>query len=127
MGLSLDSNGKIVAESGLGANQKDVLIGGENTKDDFWLGIGDDFILGTGSAQSFYVGGGSNDYATIQNYQKRDNVILAGVRADYTFTVNSNKVEISKGGDLIGIVEGASGVGATKVLTNGTISLKFLV
>ena len=127
VGLSLDSNGKIVAESGLGANQKDVLIGGDNTKDDFWLGIGDDFILGTGSAQSFYVGGGSNDYATIQNYQRRDNVILAGSKADYTFTVSSNKVEISKGGDLIGIVEGASGVGATKVLTNGTISMKFLV
>ncbi len=125
VGLSLDSSGKIVAESGLGATTSDVLIGGENTKDDFWLGIGDDLIMGTGSgAQSFYVGSGS---ATIQNYQKRDNVILAGGTIDYTFTANGGNIEINKDGDLIGIVEGVSGIGSTKVLGNGTISVKFLI
>jgi hypothetical protein len=125
VGLSIDSSGKIVAESGLGATTTDVLVGGENTKDDFWLGIGDDLIMGTGSgAQSFYVGSGS---ATIQNYQKRDRVVLAGVVADYTFTSNGGNVEISKGGDLIGTVEGVSGLRSTSILENGTFSAKFFV
>jgi hypothetical protein len=124
VGLSIDSaTGKIAVESGAGTNQVDVLIGAPG-RDEFWLGAGDDIIV---PAQSFYVGGGSADYATIQNYQTRDLVILAGAKADYSFTAKGSNFEISKGGDLIGIVEGVTGVGPTRVLGNGTFSVKFSV
>jgi hypothetical protein len=125
VGLSLDGSGKIVAESGFGATTTDVLVGSNQTKDDFWLGIGDDLIMGTGSgAQAFYVGSGS---ATIQNYQTRDRVILEGIVADYTFTANGSNLEISQGGDLIGIVENVSGFASTTNLGNGTFAAKFNV
>jgi hypothetical protein len=123
VGLALDTEGNLLIESGAGANQVDVLIGAFNTRDEFWLGVGDDLL---NSSQSFYVGGGSADYATIQNYQEKDRVILAGDVLDYTFSAIGSNIQISTlSGDLVGLVEGVSSILSTNALANDTFAVKF--
>jgi hypothetical protein len=124
VGLSLDANDNIVPEAELGQNRVDVLVGAGNTRDQFWLGVGDDSLI---NAQSFYVGNGSMDYATIQNYQEQDRVILAGDVTDYSFVVMGSNIHIStvNGNDLVGIVEDVGGILSTKALTNDTFAVKF--
>jgi hypothetical protein len=126
VGLSLDANNNIVSEAGLGAGQVDVLVGAINTKDHFWLGVDNDALL-NGQSQALYVGGGSADYATIQNYQEKDRVILAGDILDYSFTQMGSSIQISTvmGNDLIGIVEEVSGILSMNVLANDTFAVKF--
>jgi hypothetical protein len=122
-GVSMSvSGGNIVVDSSFGTNEVDTLIGADNTKDNFILGVGTDFNT---TARSFYVGGGNADYAIIENYQKRDRVILAGSKDDYSFTPIGNTFEISTtGGDLVGIVEGVTGISQMKSLDNDTLALR---
>gem|GEM_PF-2868532 len=125
VGILVKEDSSMEIESGFGANQVDVLIGGLNTKDNFMLGVGDDL---NATDQSFYVGGGDLDYARIQNYQTKDQVILAGETGDYTYTSVGSNVEIrTLADDLIGIVENVSGVATEKTLSNGTFAASFSV
>jgi hypothetical protein len=128
VGLSLDTNNNIVSESGLGTNQVDVLVGAVNTKDHFWLGVDNDSLL-NGQSQAFYVGAGAIDYAKVQNYQEKDRVILAGDVSDYSYTQvltsMGSDIHISKGGDLIGIIEEVQGILSTNALANDTFAMKF--
>jgi hypothetical protein len=96
-----------VVEAGTGAGQKDVLVGSLDGVDEFLLGFAPS-SKATGSARSFYLGGGVNDFATIQNYESRDRVLVAGDAKDYAFKSIDGNIEISKGGDLIAKVEGAA-------------------
>jgi hypothetical protein len=128
--LSVGPDGNVAVESGFGDDQKDVLIGSFNTKDEFWLGIGNDLV---GAAQSFYKENtpresAFDDFATIQNYQKQDRVILAGAVNDYSYASIGSTIQISTtGGDLIGIVENVTGIDSTKAFSNGTFSIGFSV
>jgi hypothetical protein len=90
------------------------------------LGVDNDALL-NGQSQALYVGGGSADYATIQNYQEKDRVILAGDILDYSFTQMGSSIQISTvmGNDLIGIVEEVSGILSMNVLANDTFAVKF--
>lgn len=125
-GVSMSvSGGNIVVDSSFGTNEVDTLIGAENTKDNFLLGVGTDFNT---TARSFYAGGEDADYAIIENYQTRDRIILAGSKDDYSFTPVGDTFEISTtGGDRVGIVEGVSGISQMKSLENDTLALRFYV
>lgn len=97
-------------QAGTGSGQKDVLVGTVRGQDDFLLGFGSEST----TPEAFYLGGGAADFALIQNYNRRDRVLLAGNLADgYSFGSNAGNVEISKNGDLIGIVEGVNNVHKT--------------
>jgi Ca2+-binding RTX toxin-like protein len=99
-----------------GTGEQDFLYGAPG-KNIFYLGT-----LGE-NAESFYVGNGDEDYATIINFDpKQDYIALANDRADetivffsiydkYTFTEVDGNTEIAtKDGDLVAIVEGATGL-----------------
>ncbi len=98
---------KGAVEAGTGAGQKDVLVGSLDGVDEFLLGFAPS-SKAAGPARSFYLGGGVNDFATIQNYESRDRVLVAGDVKDYAFKSIDGNIEISKGGDLIAKVEGAA-------------------
>jgi hypothetical protein len=126
VGLSV-SGDNLMVESGFGTGQVDTLIGSNDTRDRFWLGVGTD--LNPEGAMAFYTGNGDSDYAVIQNYQLRDRVILAGEISDYTYTSVGSNVEIRTidNNDLIGIVENVSSVLSTNSLGNDTFAVKFAV
>jgi hypothetical protein len=128
VGLSIDSNQKIIAEGSLGTNQVDVLIGALNTRDDYWLGVDND-SLKNGQSQALYVGGGTADYGRIQNYQEKDRVIFAGSASDYTYnkvsTGMGSEMHVSLNGDLVGIIEGVEGILSSSTLANDTFAVRF--
>lgn len=118
-------------QAGTGASQKDTLVGSLDGVDRFLLGFSSDpAIFGkpgsrratSTSAQSFYLGNGSNDFATIQNYESRDRILLAGKSKDYAFKSIDGNIEISKGGDLIAKVEGAKSLVSAVKFGNGSMS-----
>jgi hypothetical protein len=99
-----------------GTGERDFLYGAPGTNI-FYLGT-----LGQ-NAESFYVGNGEEDYATIINFDRQEDYIsLANDLADetigffsvydkYTFTEVEGNTEIfTKEGDLIAVVEGATGL-----------------
>jgi len=86
----------------LGVGEFDTLLGspGRNV-----------FYLGDNAKDNpvdFYLGQGDKDYGLIRNFDptSEDAVYLAGKPEDYTFKTIDGSVNISKGGDLIGVVEG---------------------
>jgi hypothetical protein len=69
------------------------------------------FYLGDNASETpadFYLGNGAQDYATIRYFDptSEDAIYLAGSPEEYTFETIDGSVNISKDGDLIGIVEG---------------------
>lgn len=92
----------------LGVGEIDVLQGSPG-RNIFYLG--DNFYLADNAAETptdFYLGKGAQDYATIRYFDptSEDGIYLAGNPEDYTFETIDGSVNISKKGDLIGIVEG---------------------
>jgi hypothetical protein len=86
----------------LGVGEVDVLIGspGRNI-----------FYLGDNAEESpsdFYLGNGAQDYGLIRYFDptSEDAIYLAGNPEDYTFTAVDGSLNIFKGDDLIGVVEG---------------------
>lgn len=86
----------------LGVGEIDILTGspGRNV-----------FYLGDNSKENprdFYLGNGDQDYALIRYFDptSEDAVYLAGNPKDYTLETINGSVNISKNGDLIGVVEG---------------------
>jgi hypothetical protein len=121
VGIAVNS-GVVTVETGFGSGQIDTLVGGFNTKDDFLLGVGTNL---NPTSQAYYIGGGSLDYGIIQNYQTQDRVILAN-STRYTFASVGDNFNISTAdGDLIGVIEGVSGISSLKTLSNDTIAVKF--
>ena len=99
----------------LGVGEFDTLLGspGRNV-----------FYLGDNAKENpvdFYLGKGDKDYALIRNFDptSEDAVYLAGKPEDYTFKTINGSVNISKGGDLIGIVEGVP-----KLIADGLFTKK---
>lgn len=94
-----------VQPTSLGVGEVDTLIGspGENI-----------FVLANNArindkVQAFYIGNGDNDYAKIQRFDpKRDLIDIAGDPRDYTYEPVDGNLRISKDGDLIAIVEGVT-------------------
>jgi Ca2+-binding RTX toxin-like protein len=86
----------------LGVGEFDTLLGspGRNV---FYLGDNN-----KDNPVDFYLGKGDKDYGLIRNFDptSEDAVYLAGKPEDYTFKTINGSVNISKGGDLIGVVEG---------------------
>ncbi len=65
-----------------------------------------EFVLGSKS-QSFYIGQGDADYAQINSFDPiKDKILLAGSSSDYSFNAVGENLNISKGGDLVAIVNG---------------------
>lgn len=92
-----------------GSGEIDILIGGAGR---------DTFILGAGSElpgvdpQQFYVDGGNNDYALIQNFTRgSDSIQLAGNPQDYIPQSLNGSINITYFGDLVAIVQGATSLG----------------
>jgi probable HAF family extracellular repeat protein len=102
-------------KAGTGTGQKDTLVGSLDGEDEFLLG----FAPKAGAAQAFYLGTGASDFATIQNYENRDRVVLAGGVQDYVFKANGANLEILKNGDLIGVVEGVNALDKTAIIGDG--------
>lgn len=105
-----------------GEDQVDTLIGGAGT-DLFILGIAPSSSNIQGGDPSFYVGGGSADYAVIQNFELgQDDIQLAGYQSFfYNVEVVDGSLNISTrdfstgdestgNGDLIAIVEGVTSI-----------------
>jgi hypothetical protein len=65
------------------------------------------FRSADGSLQRFYVGQGDDDYALVKNFDNNDldEIFLAGVPGDYTYTEVDSDLHIAYQGDLVGIVE----------------------
>jgi hypothetical protein len=106
------------AES-LGAGEIDVLQGspGRNI-----------FYLGDNAAENpsdFYLGNGDRDYATIRYFDptSEDAIYLSGSPEDYTFETIDGSVNISKNGDLIGVVEGVPRLIADGLFTENGLLL----
>jgi hypothetical protein len=85
--------------AGDGAGEIDSLTGNEG-RNRFFLGE---------AGESFYLGNGDADYATIKNFDPvKDRVILGGAAGDYTYETVEGNFQIAKDGDLVSIVEGIS-------------------
>jgi Ca2+-binding RTX toxin-like protein len=64
------------------------------------------FILG-GNGESFYLGEGAEDYATIGGFDLlKDYLFLGGTFEDYSLETVEGNLNISKDGDLVSVVEG---------------------
>jgi hypothetical protein len=127
LSVSTDSfgNKSVNSDPTTGTGERDVLVGNVEGKEDFLLGFGSQ----TTPLTSFYVGNGDNDYALIQNYGAGDRVLLAGNLANsYSFGTRTGTlgigggVTISRGGDLIGIVENATSIATTTSIQNGLMT-----
>jgi hypothetical protein len=123
--LSVNANGTSVDVDPItGIGERDVLVGNDRGQNDFLLGFGSE----TTDLTPFYVGNGDADYALIQNYEKRDRVLLAGSFDDYTIGTRADSfgvgggLTISKDGDLIGIVEDAIGVNRITSIQGGLMT-----
>ncbi|MEM9947094.1 MAG: lectin-like protein, partial [Cyanobacteria bacterium P01_D01_bin.36] len=82
-----------------GINEQDILGGG--------LGA-DTFVLGT-TAQSYYIGGGDNDYARILDFNARNDVIqLHGSANNYDQWQQDNALRLYTNGDLVAVLEGVN-------------------
>lgn len=90
--------GSAVGFGGVFASQFDTLAGGADA---------DVFVLGETAFGSYYIGNGQ---ATITDFSKAagDTIQLAGSSIPYNFALNGADTEISKGGDIIAVVQGAS-------------------
>jgi hypothetical protein len=88
-----------------GEGEVDTLVGGFG-KDEFMLGRYN--IISDGNPYIFYLGGGSNDYALIQNFEVgKDMVLLGGSESEYKIEPTNGSLNIStSSGDLVAIVEG---------------------
>jgi hypothetical protein len=103
----------------LGVGEIDVLQGspGRNV-----------FYLGDNAAENpadFYLGNGAQDYATIRYFDptSEDAIYLAGSPEDYTLETIDGNVNISKNGDLIGVVEGVPKLIADGLFTENGLLL----
>jgi hypothetical protein len=103
----------------LGVGEADILVGspGRNI-----------FYLGDNAKENpvdFYLGNGDKDYGLIRNFDptSEDAVYLAGNPEDYTFKTVAGSVNISKGNDLIGIVEGVPKLIADGLFTENGLLL----
>ena len=120
--INVDSTG-FTRYGSFGSGEVDVLIGGTGR---------DTFILGAGSElpgvdpQPFYVDGGNNDYALIQNFTRgTDSIQLAGNPEDYfTEVANGNFNITTSFGDLVSIVQGVTSL---SVVSQSTGNATFLV
>lgn len=85
-----------------GAGERDTLLGSPG-RNIFYLGDN-----ATENPSDFYLGNGADDLATIRYFDptSEDAVYLAGKAEDYSFETIDGSVNISKGEDLIGVVEG---------------------
>ena len=85
----------------LGIGEIDVLQGSPG-RNIFYLGDN-----ATENPSDFYLGNGDQDYATIRYFDptSEDAIYLAGSPEDYAFETIDGSVNISKNGDLIGILE----------------------
>jgi hypothetical protein len=86
------------------------------------------FYLGDNAAESpsdFYLGNGAQDYATIRYFDptSEDAIYLSGNPEDYTLETIDGSVNISKNGDLIGIVEGVPKLIADGLFTENGLLL----
>ena len=64
------------------------------------------FVLGS-DGQSFYLGEGEDDYATVNSFDPlKDELILDGKYKDYTYEVVEGNLQIAQGRDLVAIVNG---------------------
>jgi Domain of unknown function (DUF4114) len=90
--------------SSLGVGEIDTLLGSPG-RNIFYLGDN-----AKDTPADFYLGNGDKDYGIIRNFDptSEDAIYLAGNPKDYTFTTIDGSVNISKNGDLIGIVEGVA-------------------
>lgn len=106
---------------GSGAGEVDTLIGGSGS-DNFYLG--NDI-----TSQPFYVGGGSADYALIQNFNTEgDYVALTGKPSDYNLQAVNGSLNISTStGDLIALVEGVPFLDVTGVFPDSGPLGQFLL
>jgi hypothetical protein len=96
-GYDKESNQFITAGNGTG--ETDTLTGNEG-KNRFFLGE---------AGESFYLGNGDADYATIKDFDPiKDRIILGGAAADYTYETVDGNFQIAKDGDLVATVEGIS-------------------
>jgi len=86
----------------LGVGEIDVLQGSPG-RNIFYLGDNT-----TENPSDFYLGNGDQDYATVQFFDptSEDAIYLTGKPEDYTFETIDGSVNVSKDGDLVGIVEG---------------------
>jgi Ca2+-binding RTX toxin-like protein len=81
----------------VGAGQIDTLTGGTGV---------DIFVIG-----DYYLGGGSNDYAVIRNFNRLniDMIGVSGIPRNYKFDVVNGNTNISTtSGDLVAVVEGVT-------------------
>lgn len=89
----------------LGRGEVDRLIGQPGSDDEFLLGS---FVNAVNpKAEPFYVGNGEADYAKIENFQpKEDMIVLAGTPQQYIIKPEGKQVRIlTASGDLIAIVD----------------------
>ncbi len=95
-----------------GTGEFDTLIGSAG-QDNFVLG---NSISVPGNPYIFYVGGGNNDYALIQNFELgKDMVLLGGSESEYRIEAVNGSLNISTvWGDLVAIVEGVPVLSANK-------------
>lgn len=95
-----------------GTPQVDILTGGDGL---------DLFLL-----NDFYVGGGSSDYAVIQNFDPFNDLIgFTGVPEDYTFqAVDGNTNILTTSGDFVASVQGVTNL---TVLSSDPFSEVFIV
>ena len=100
-----------------GTGEVDVLTGIDLGNDTFHLGAGRNPL--SASVSTFYLGGGSTDYAYIQNFTRgEDELLLAGSPQGYDVfreTLNFagvpvSGISISTGGDLVAFVEGIDSI-----------------
>jgi hypothetical protein len=94
-----DKETKQFITAGDGSGETDTLTGNEG-KNRFFLGE---------AGESFYLGDGDADYATIKNFDPiKDRIILGGAAGDYTYETVDGNFQIAQDGDLVAIVEGIS-------------------
>ena len=103
----------------LGIGEIDVLQGSPG-RDIFYLGDN-----ATENPSDFYLGNGDQDYATIRYFDptSEDAIYLAGSPEDYAFETIDGSVNISKNGDLIGILEGVPKLIADGLFTENGLLL----
>lgn len=108
-----------------GSGEVDVLMGIKEG--------GNEFILGSiitsinPKSESFYVGQGDKDYATIQNFIKsKDMILLAGKPDQYKWESKEGNMRISNtSGDLVAIVEGIDKLEIAEIYADmGVFTLK---
>ncbi|NJR68756.1 MAG: calcium-binding protein [Synechococcales cyanobacterium CRU_2_2] len=103
----------------LGVGEVDVLQGSPG-RNIFYLGDN-----GAENPSDFYLGNGAQDYATIRYFDStsEDAIYLSGGPEDYTFETIDGSVNISKNGDLIGVVEGVPKLIADGLFTENGLLL----